>query len=131
MIPPEASLSPAATDIIKKPICDADKRLGRNGAKEIKEHPFFEEIDWDNIRAPSNPAPYIPPVSSPTSNENFDPFEEEEPFFPDKPAYHGKSKLKKPKDFNFIGYTYKVDVEIEKKKYVDALKELDGGLTEL
>jgi len=130
VIPPEANLSPAATDIIKKLICDSDKRLGRNGAKEIKEHPFFEEVDWEEIR--KNPAPYIPPVSSPTSNENFDPFEEEEPFFPDKPAYHGKhSKLKRPKDFNFIGYTYKADVEIEKKKYVNALKELDGGLTEL
>ena len=130
VIPPEANLSPAATDIIKKLICDADKRLGRNGAKEIKEHPFFEEVVWDEIR--NNPAPYIPPVSSPTSNENFDPFEEEEPFFPDKPAYHGKhSKLKRPKDFNFIGYTYKADVEEEKRKYVNALKELDGGLTEL
>ncbi len=113
VIPPEANLSPAATDIIKKLICDADKRLGRNGAKEIKDHPFFEGIDWKTIR--SIQAPYIPPVSSPTSNENFDPFEEEEPFFPEKPAYHGKhAKFRRPKkDLNFIGYTYKADVEIE------------------
>ena len=79
VIPPEAQLSVAATDLIKKLICDADKRLG---PKEIKEHPFFEGFDWENIR--NTEAPYIPPVSSPTSNENFDPFEEEEPFFPEK-----------------------------------------------
>lgn len=72
----------AATDIIKKLICDADKWLGWNGVKEIKDHPFFERFDWDGIR--THQAPYVPPVSSPTSNENFDPFEEEEPFFPEK-----------------------------------------------
>jgi hypothetical protein len=32
---------------------------------------------------------------------------------------------------NFIGYTYKADVELERKKYVDALKELDTALGEI
>ena len=127
VIPPEANLSPHATDLIKKLICDSDKMLGRNGAHEIKNHKFFEGFDWDNVR--ETESPYIPPVSSPTSNENFDPFEEEEPFFPDKPAHHGKhNKFRRPhKDNDFIGYTYKADVELEKKKCVDALKELDTG----
>jgi len=131
VIPPEAQLTVAATDLIKKMICDAEKRLGRNGVKDIKEHAFFEGFDWDTIR--SHPAPYTPPVSSPTSNENFDPFEEEEPFFPDKPqAYHNKAKFRRPKkDLNFIGYTYKADVEMERWKYVDALKELDTALGEI
>ena len=25
------------------------KRLGQNGALEIKEHPFFGELDWDDV----------------------------------------------------------------------------------
>ena len=49
-IPKEANLSAGATDIIKKLICDADKRLGRNGAKEIKDHAFFEGMDWNSLR---------------------------------------------------------------------------------
>ena len=40
-IPAEANLSPAATDILKRMISDADDRLGKNGADEIKAHPFF------------------------------------------------------------------------------------------
>lgn len=125
VIPPEAHLSEAATDLIKKLICDAEKRLGRNGVKEIKEHPFFDDFDWEGVR--NTQAPYIPPVSSPTSNENFDPFEEEEPFFPDS-----KTRARRPKkDLNFIGYTYKADVEIERKKYVDALREIDTALGEM
>ncbi len=50
MIPPEANLSPAATDILKKMVTDSETRLGRNGADEIKKHPFFEGLDWDNLR---------------------------------------------------------------------------------
>jgi hypothetical protein len=50
VIPPEANLSPAATDILKKLIADSDIRLGRNGAEEIKSHPFFEGLDWSKLR---------------------------------------------------------------------------------
>ncbi|XP_020244524.1 probable serine/threonine protein kinase IRE4 isoform X2 [Asparagus officinalis] len=28
---------------------DQDLRLGANGASEVKEHPFFKEIDWENL----------------------------------------------------------------------------------
>jgi serine/threonine kinase 38 len=40
-IPVEANLSPAATDILKRLMSDADNRLGMNGVEEIKAHPFF------------------------------------------------------------------------------------------
>lgn len=49
-IPAEAKLSPASTDILKRLICDADTRLGRNGAEEIKAHPFFEGLDWGKLK---------------------------------------------------------------------------------
>jgi hypothetical protein len=46
-IPAEAKLSSNSTDILKRMISDADTRLGRNGAEEIKAHPFFDPINWD------------------------------------------------------------------------------------
>lgn len=49
-IPPEANLSPAATDILRRMICEPEIRLGRNGTEEIKNHPFFENFDWAGVR---------------------------------------------------------------------------------
>ena len=49
-IPKEAKLSHHAIDLINKLITDADVRLGRNGASEIKVHPFFNGFDWTSVR---------------------------------------------------------------------------------
>ena len=130
VIPPEANLSPAATDILKKLVSDSENRLGRNGADDIKKHPFFEGLDWENLRKIKSP--YIPNVTSDISTENFDKFDEEEPFFQ---TIDGKRKTGGPAggavgnrrlDMNFIGYTYKADVENEKSMLVNVLKELDS-----
>ena len=59
-IPAEAKLSAHSSDILKRLICDADTRLGRNGAEEIKAHPFFEPINWDTVREMT--PPYIPQI---------------------------------------------------------------------
>ena len=111
-------MSPHATDILKKLIADSDERLGKNGADEIKAHPFFDRVNWDTIC--DEQAPYIPTVTSEISNENFDHFDEEDPFHPDE---HGKRK-KTRLDMNFIGYTYKADVEEQRSQLVNVLKEL-------
>ena len=78
-IPAEANLSPQATDILNKLIADPEVRLGRNGAEEIKAHPFFEGFAFNDLR--SKIAPYQPSVTSEISNENFDHFDEEDPFY--------------------------------------------------
>lgn len=54
----EGCLSFAAKDIIDR-LLDPDpaKRLGSRGAQEIKDHPFFKDTDWDNIRKT------VPPIS--------------------------------------------------------------------
>ena len=40
---------------------DVDKRIGYNGAEEIKKHPFFKGVNWNNL---SNlKVPFIPDVS--------------------------------------------------------------------
>jgi serine/threonine kinase 38 len=59
-IPREAGLSKEANDLIKKLICDPNERLGGRGVEEIKAHPFFRGVDWDNLR--NSKAPWIPQV---------------------------------------------------------------------
>lgn len=126
VIPPEANLSPAATDILKRFVADSEVRLGRNGVDEIKNHPFFEGMDWTKLR--QQQAPYQPSVTSDISTENFDKFEEEEPFFGgNADQKNGKRGFGGRKlDMNFIGYTYKADVENEKSMLVNVLKDLDA-----
>ena len=58
-------------------ICDAEERLGQTGIDEFKKHPFFEGIDWDNIR--SQTPPYIPEFTSDTDTRNFEPYEPDDP----------------------------------------------------
>ena len=79
-IPKEANLSTSATDLLKKLITDSATRLGRNGASEIKAHPFFLGVNWDNIR--NTTSPNIPEINGETDVSNFDKFEETEPFYP-------------------------------------------------
>ncbi|VDD74359.1 unnamed protein product [Mesocestoides corti] len=66
----EGHVSDAAKDLLKRFICDRKQRYGRNGIEEIVNHPFFNGIDWENIR--SQPAPYQPEVKSPEDTSNFD-----------------------------------------------------------
>lgn len=47
------------------------KRLGFQGAKEIKEHAFLSEIDWDKVMD-AEPA-FVPHVEDPESTDYFDP----------------------------------------------------------
>ena len=60
IIPSDANLSPAATDLVKRLICDSDRRLGTKGVQEIKSHPFFEGQDWSSIH--NTTAPFVPEV---------------------------------------------------------------------
>ncbi|XP_067876280.1 serine/threonine-protein kinase LATS1 isoform X1 [Heterodontus francisci] len=71
-IPPQAKLSPEASDLIIKLCRGPEDRLGKNGTDEIKAHPFFRLIDFSSdIRHQS--APYIPKITHPTDTSNFDP----------------------------------------------------------
>ena len=48
-LPPD-ELSPIARDFVDKLLHpNPHKRLGAKGAEEVKSHPFFEGIDWDNL----------------------------------------------------------------------------------
>jgi protein-serine/threonine kinase len=50
-------------------ICNPEQRLGRNGASEIKAHPFFYGVNWDKIR--SQPSPHVPQLRSITDTSYF------------------------------------------------------------
>ncbi|XP_065295894.1 serine/threonine-protein kinase Warts isoform X1 [Dermacentor albipictus] len=70
-IPKVALLSTESTDLILRLCCGAEQRLGRNGADEIKAHPFFASIDFEGgLR--NKPAPYIPNIRYPADTSNFD-----------------------------------------------------------
>ena len=78
-IPSKINMSKEAQDLIYKMINDKNIRLGKNGASEIKEHPFFKGFDWDNIR--NLKPPFIPQLSSDYDTRYFEIFKEQEPFW--------------------------------------------------
>ncbi|ELW47576.1 Serine/threonine-protein kinase LATS2 [Tupaia chinensis] len=78
-IPAQVKLSPEARDLITKLCCAAEHRLGKEGADDLKAHPFFSTIDFSSdIR--KQPAPYVPTISHPMDTSNFDPVDEESPW---------------------------------------------------
>jgi serine/threonine protein kinase len=54
---------------------DGSKRLGagERGTAEIREHPFFQSIDWGKVLAQTIPMPWIPPVEEVTEASQFNP----------------------------------------------------------
>ena len=98
-IPKKVKISKEAEDLIRKLINNSNVRLGKNGVEEIKKHPFFNDIDWDNIKKLK--PQFIPKLKSDYDTKYFEIFPEKEPFYPPL------SKYKKRKDIEYIGYTYK------------------------
>ena len=80
-IPDDVIISPEAEDLIAKMVNDSDKRLGKNGVDEIKAHPFFKKIDWNNIR--NTKAPFIPDIKNDYDTKYFDKFDYIEDFYND------------------------------------------------
>lgn len=109
IFPEEAKLSDEAKDLMQHLMCDASKRLTFD---QIKKHPFFKGVDWENLRAAK--PPIVPTVTSDTDTRNFDKFEEAEP-----EADGGDAAL--GGDNHFEGYTFK---RVDDKK--PGLKDLWG-----
>lgn len=120
VIPREARLSASATDLLRRFIEDPETRIGSRGVDEIKSHPFFNGIEWDNIR--NTTAPYIPNLKSEIDTSNFDKFEETEPFYPPSQP----KKRRERKDLHFIGYTYNREMETERTTLMSAIQELEA-----
>lgn len=60
--------------ITKLLIKDPKKRLGGGGqtdAREIKQHPFFWDIDWERLERKQIPAPFTPLIRDELDTSNF------------------------------------------------------------
>lgn len=114
-IPLDANLSLEADNLIRRLVTVPESRLGLGGADEIKRHPFFKKLDWDNIR--NMKAPFIPDIVNDWDTKYFDTFPEQEPFYPPEKktkkrkvliiiiyrkslswTIHGKMKIIKPEE---------------------------------
>ncbi|RKP22457.1 kinase-like protein [Syncephalis pseudoplumigaleata] len=101
--PDDVIISKEAEDLIRRLICAPEHRLGRNGAHEIRAHPFFRGVDWDTIRDVE--APFVPVLSSITDTSYF-PTEDLEQV-PDEIPESTPQPANQPKDLAFVGYTFK------------------------
>ena len=72
-IPNELNLSPQATDLIQRLCCDQENRIGAKGAQEIKEHPFFFNLQFEGMR--KRKSLYKPKISHAMDTSNFDPID--------------------------------------------------------
>lgn len=65
-------VSPEARDFMDRLLTlDPLQRLGANGADEVKNHPFFGDINWQSVT--SSEAAFIPQVTDAESTDYFDP----------------------------------------------------------
>lgn len=63
-------ISEPCFDLISRLMSHQDKRLGSNGIQEIKNHEFFESINWDSLR--DEVPPFIPKLSDDEDTTYFD-----------------------------------------------------------
>lgn len=94
VFPEEAKLGIKAKDLIQRLICDVKNRLT---FADIKVHPFFADVDWDDIR--NTKAAIEVTLKSEIDTSHFDTFEEQPAEEPPKDV-SGSNKI------SFIGYTY-------------------------
>ncbi|KAG0047963.1 hypothetical protein BGZ83_007078 [Gryganskiella cystojenkinii] len=67
----EVEISPEARDFMERLLCPVpEQRLGFNGADEVKEHPFFQEIDWETLLT-ERPA-FVPAPANVEDTDYFD-----------------------------------------------------------
>ncbi|XP_007941086.1 myotonin-protein kinase [Orycteropus afer afer] len=59
-----------ARDLIQQLLCPRETRLGRDGAGDFREHPFFFGLDWDGLR--DSAPPFTPDFEGATDTCNFD-----------------------------------------------------------
>lgn len=70
-----SQVSTYASDLIKRMlVVSQNDRLGSFAGAEmdIKNHPFFEEIDWNKLGKKELKVPFTPKIKDPLDGSNFD-----------------------------------------------------------
>lgn len=79
-----AYLDPLAVDLILR-LCTPDPtvRLGvlLNGAHDIMNHPWFDDIQWEQLLKKNIEPPIVPTLTSPTDAQYFETYSEDESLF--------------------------------------------------
>lgn len=106
-IPDEPKVSEACKNLVRRLLTDSDKRLGLFGSNEIKSHPFFVGIDWENLR--NSPAPFQPVLKTEDDTAYFPSAKELDLDRLDPSLVSGgdTNTMKQQKDLAFVGYTYR------------------------
>lgn len=68
-------VDPVARDLVRRLLSsDRSKRLGnlRNGALDVRNHQWFEGVDWLAVERRIIPAPIIPRIRSHSDSQNFE-----------------------------------------------------------
>ncbi|TPX56019.1 hypothetical protein PhCBS80983_g04854 [Powellomyces hirtus] len=98
-------VSPVAKDLLRQLLNrEPTKRLGHNGADEIKRHPFFAEMNWSRLLARKYPPPFRPNVTSATDTSNFD--EEFTSEVPQDSLVDSSQHLSDDMQEQFAGFSY-------------------------
>ncbi|XP_045296803.1 myotonin-protein kinase isoform X7 [Leopardus geoffroyi] len=66
----DAGVPEEARDLIQRLLCPPETRLGRDGAGDFQDHPFFFGLDWDSLR--DSVPPFTPDFEGATDTCNFD-----------------------------------------------------------
>ncbi|XP_057715842.1 ribosomal protein S6 kinase alpha-5 isoform X2 [Corythoichthys intestinalis] len=118
-------MAPLAKDIIKRLLTkDPKKRLGSgpNGVDDVKKHPFYQKINWEDLAAKKVPAPFKPVIRDELDVSNF-----AEEFTEMDPTY-SPAALPQNCDRIFQGYSFMAPSILFKRNVVmDDPVQLCGG----
>ncbi|TID23221.1 hypothetical protein CANINC_003238 [Pichia inconspicua] len=83
-------------------------RLGAiHDARELRAHPFFHDIDWENLRTKKIPPPFVPHIANELDTSNFDPeFTNASTSAINRQLIMGSTPLSQAVQENFKGFTY-------------------------
>lgn len=109
LVLPDRLISIEAQDLLARLLeRNPKKRLGSGsrGSDEIKQHPFFKDINWDAIYNKTIPAPFIPKLKDELDTSYFD---EEFTSQPPVDSFQDSSNLGESVQKEFEGFTFTGD----------------------
>ncbi|CAG9536196.1 unnamed protein product [Cercopithifilaria johnstoni] len=101
--PEDVEMSENAKNLVRAFLSSSEKRLGRDGVGSIKQHPFFQNDEWNFETIRKAVPPVIPELKSDDDASHFDDIEAKEPdpaeFFQIPKSFAGNQ-------LPFVGFTY-------------------------